>query len=405
MKKTLNTITVILFALIIFGFSAAFIITPDSDFSEDENRVLQTLPKFSFAALANGEYSSDMTDYFADQFPARDFFVGVKGIAENVLGRSENNGVLLGDDGQLAVRLFTAYKSRFERVEEIDYFYEENITISLDAVNAFAEKSELPLVTVLPPRTIDVAASAFDYPTDISDSLGALIASGLSDKAGYIDLFPIMRERYDSGEYVYMRTDHHWTSLGAYVTYCEIMKSFGMEDEIIPMERFSRETVENFYGTTWSKAGYKFVPPDDIEIWSLGNEDDFITRCYASKMVKGEDGKPVKVKESYKEFSGWMNREYLDKKDKYAAFLDGTHNEQTVTLKSGEERETLLISKDSFANTLVPFLSQHFDLVILNLANKQADLSLAAEEYGCDKVLIVYNCGNLIENNNLALIK
>ena len=405
MKKSLNLITAILFALIIFGFSAAFIILPDSDFSEDENRKLQLLPKFSFAALAGGEYSSDMTDYFADQFPARDLFVGIKGVAETALGRGENNGVLLGDDGQLAVRLFSAYKSRFERTDEIDYFYEDNVTACLDAVNNFAQNSDLPLVTVLPPRTLDVAASAFFYPTDISDSLGSLISETLTEETGYIDLFPIMRERYEAGEYVYMRTDHHWTSYGAYLTYCEIMKEFGMADDIIPMDSFSRETVEDFYGTTWSKAGYKFIPPDDIEIWSLGNEEDYITRCYSSKMVKGEDGKPLKVKESYKEFSGWMNRDYLCEKDKYAAFLDGTHNEQTVTLASGEERETLLIAKDSFANTLVPFLSQHFDLVILNLAGKQADLSEAAEYYGCDKALIVYNCGNLIENNNLALVK
>ena len=165
------------------------------------------------------------------------------------------------------------------------------------------------------------------------------------------------------------------------------------------------ETVENFYGTTWSRAGYKFVEPDTLEIWSPGNEDEFTTTCYAEKQIKGEDGKPAKVKEAYKTFPGWLNRDYLAKKDKYAAFLDGTHNEQTIFKNGENDRPRLLIAKDSFANTMVPFLAQHFDLVIVNLAGRMTDLTSYIEEYGCDRVLIVWNRANLIENNILAAIK
>ena len=385
--------------------TAAFFIIPDRDYSEEENRKLSQVPKFTMEKLADGTFSDQITKYIEDQFPLRDMFVELKGYSELALGKGENNGVLLGRGGQLAVRLFDAYKSRLERMEDTDLYSEENVIAGIDALNSFSENCDLPVVTLIPPRSVDVACSALDYPSEISDSIRETIASNISEKAGYIDLFGEMCEKFDAGEYVYMRTDHHWTSYGAYLAYCDVMSSFGMEDDIIPAEDFTVEKVEGFYGTTWSKAGFRFIGPDTLELWSLGNEDDFETTCYSVIQSYSEDGGITKEKKAYKTFSSWLNREYLDQKDKYAAFLDGTHNEQTVFRKGESGRERLLVVKDSFANSLVQFLAQHFDLVIINLANKVSDVTSYAEEYGCSRVLFVYNVANLIETSNLSAIK
>ena len=406
MKNIINIVTSVLFAAFLLIFTAAFVLTPDADFSEEENRSLTTFPKFTWERLLDGSFSSDINEYFADQFPARDALVGIKGVTETLLLKGENNGVLLGDDGQLAVRLFDAYKSRLERTPDMDYYYTENVAVAVDALNAFAKSSVVPVTTMIPPRTVDIASSAFDYPTEISDVLDAQLAESIVPEAGYLaDLPKQMETRYNDGEYVYFRTDHHWTTYGAYIAYIMLMQEWDMTDEILPPESFTVETIENFYGTTWSRAGYKFVEPDTLEVWTLGNEDEFTTTCYTEKQVKGEDGKPTKVKEAAKTFPGWLNREYLTKKDKYAAFLDGTHNEQTVFKTTETGRPRLLLAKDSFANTMVPFLVQHFDLVIVNLAGRMTDLTEYINEYGCDRVLIVWNRANLIENNILAAIK
>ena len=405
-NKIIDITTSVLFAVIIFAFAIAFVITPDADFSEEENRSLTTFPKFSWDALMDGSFSSKINEYFADQFPARNSLVGIKGVTETMFGKGENNGVLLGKDGQLAVRLFTIYKSRLERVADMDYFVTETVAQSVDALNAWAKNAAVPVATILPPRTVDVAASAFSYPTEISDALQAQLAGAIAPEANYIDLLPLMREKYDAGESVYLRTDHHWTTYGAYIAYTEVMKSWGLEDQILPMDAFSVETVENFYGTTWSKAGYKFIAPETLEVWTAGNEDRFTTSCLSEKQVKGDDGKPTTVKEAYKTFPGWLDRSFLGQKDKYGAFLAGTHNEQTVFMDGGNTgRERLLIVKDSFAHTMVPFLAQHFDLVIINLAAKVANITDYVEEYDCDRVLVVYNWANLIENNNMAAVK
>ncbi|MBQ7312890.1 MAG: hypothetical protein IJW81_04840 [Clostridia bacterium] len=406
MKNIINIVTSVLFAAFLLIFTAAFVLTPDADFSEEENRSLTTFPKFTWERLLDGSFSSDINEYFADQFPARDALVGIKGVTETLLLKGENNGVLLGDDGQLAVRLFDAYKSRLERTPDMDYYYPENVAVAVDALNAFAKSSVVPVTTMIPPRTVDIASSAFDYPTEISDVLDAQLAESIVPEAGYLaDLPKQMETRYNDGEYVYFRTDHHWTTYGAYIAYIMLMQEWDMTDEILPPESFAVETIENFYGTTWSRAGYKFVEPDTLEVWTPGNEDEFTTTCYTEKQVKGEDGKPTKVKEAAKTFPGWLNREYLAKKDKYAAFLDGTHNEQTVFKTTETGRPRLLIAKDSIANTMVPFLVQHFDLVIVNLAGRMTDLTEYINEYGCDRVLIVWNRANLIENNILAAIK
>lgn len=404
--KIINITTSVLFACILFAFAIAFVAVPDSDFSEEENRSLTTFPQFSWDSLVDGTFSSKINEYFADQFPARNSLVGVKSVVELAQGKAENNGVLLGDNDQLAVRLFTIYKNRLERVSDMDYFYPETVAQSIEGLNAYAKSATVPVTTLLPPRTIDVAASAFSYPTEISEALHQQLNEGLAPETGYIDLLPLMQEKYDAGSSVYLRTDHHWTAYGAYLAYCEVMKSFGMEEDILPQDSFTVEEVEGFYGTTWSKGGYKFVEPETLEVWTVGNEDQFVTSCISTKQAKGEDGKPTTVKEAYKTYAGWLDRDYLTQKDKYAAFLSGTHNEQTVFLGSGDTgRPRLLIVKDSFANTMVPYLCQHFDIVIINLAAKVSNISDYVEEYDCDRVLIVYNWANLIENNNLAAVQ
>ncbi len=459
MKRKLQITLISLFLFVLYGFPILFVVLPDQSFSAEENRNLQTFPAFSVESLLDGSFSSKINTYFADQFPLRNGLVGIKGVAETVLWKGENNGVLLGSDGQLGVRLFTMYKSRLERTADMDFYYAENVQSAIDGVNAFAESCSLPLVTLLPPRTVDVAADSFSYPTLLSDRLHEQLVSGFSSDAHFLDVLPLVRDKHTAGEYVYLRTasaiytpkngidyvgdqkecfdgvaeklnagiqsvnvvdvmkkhaeediylrtDHHWTTYGAYLAYCEVMREFGMEAEILPESAFTKETIEDFYGTTWSKAGYKFVGPDTIELWSLGNDDDFTLTFYSAKQAKDENGKIITVREPYQTMTSFYNRDKLSEKDKYAAFLDGTHNELTVSKTNGNfgDREVLLIAKDSFANTMVPFLSQHFDIVIVNLAANLTDLSSYIDLYGADRVLLVYNWQNILENNNLAAI-
>ena len=99
-----------------------FWIIPDNSVSEQENRTLEQLPYFSFERFFDGSFNSEMNTYYADQFPLRDFFVGVKGVCEIAALKGENNGVVLGKNGQLGVRKFNIYKSKLEQVPDMDYY-------------------------------------------------------------------------------------------------------------------------------------------------------------------------------------------------------------------------------------------------------------------------------------------
>ena len=104
MNKKLQLATIILFVGVLFAFSIAFFVLPDQSFSAEENRSLRSFPKFTWKKLALGTFGDEINDYFADQFPARDLLVGLKGYTENALGKGENNGVILGKDGSLSIR-------------------------------------------------------------------------------------------------------------------------------------------------------------------------------------------------------------------------------------------------------------------------------------------------------------
>lgn len=384
MKRASEFATVILFCVVIFSLSLLFVLLPDQSFSQQENRNLAQFPDFNGDAFFSGEFASDLNVYFADQFPLRDGFVNLRASAELFLGKGENNGVLYSYD-QLAVKDFNAYQSRMLITNDTDRIYLDTVKAQLQVVDRFANSIDIPMVTVLPGRTIDVCDNAFSYDRPDGDAVFDAMSALLSEDCGYIDTLTLLRTRYDSGEYVMYKTDHHWTTLGAYYVYCEIMKEFGREDNIIPAEEFTIEYVEEFSGTTAAKANFLFYQKDSLELWHLSDDDTYTVTA---------DGAPL---------DGFYARSYLDIADKYSVFLDGTHN-VTEIRKNGEERDTLLIAKDSFANSLIPFLAREFDIVALNLRTNTA-LSAAIETYNADALLIVYNVENIITSADLGNLK
>jgi len=384
MNQKTNLITVISFCLVLFVLSALFVLMPDRDFSQQENRALQKLPALTTENFFSGAFAKDINVYFADQFPFRDGLVKIKSASELAFVKLENNGVLYHSD-QLAVKDFRAYKSRLHIAEDTDRIFLETVQAQLELYDEFASKLSVPLVTILPPRTIDVADDVFIYNRPDGDAVFDLMNECLSDKCGYIDMLSILRPLYQDGEYVMYRTDHHWTSFGAYQAYCRVMKQLDRESKIIPIESFEIEQVQDFSGTTAARANFPVYQKDVLEIWHLPDDQAY------SVLADGKD------------LGGFYSLSYLDASDKYSVFLDGTHNITHIT-KQGETRDTLLIAKDSFANSLIPFLAREFDIVAVNL-HTNTNVSALAEQYSAAAVLVVYNTENIITTPDLGNIK
>lgn len=383
MKKYSELMTIVFFCLIVFSFAIFFYILPDAEYSEQEKRPLEQAPELNTENFFSGEYAKDINKYYADQFPLRNLFVKIKSAAELGLGKGENNGVLYSYD-QLAMKEFAANNIyEFEQSQKkTDRIYLDSVKVQLESVNKLADKLSVPLVTVLPPRTIDIADSKFQYDRPDGDKMFDMMNEILSEKTGYIDTLSLLRPKYEQGEYVYYRTDHHWTTLGAYYVYCEIMESLGCGDKIIPKEEFNIESVEGFIGSTAASANFPFFKKDVIEIWHLDDDEKY------EVIADGED------------MGGFYVKSFADTEDKYSLFMGGVHNTVSVT-KKDEERKTLLIARDSFSDCLVPFLAREFNIVTINLDIVQ-DVAFAASYYEADAVLIVYNAENIIKTANLS---
>lgn len=371
-KRISDILSIVGLLVIIYGFAVAMILLPDKTFSEEENRTLQTFPKFTLEALDNGSYTKKIGTYFADQIPLRGLFVGTKAACETWLGKHENNNVIIGRDGHIIA------KSDFANYTVMDK--------NLGAIREFDESNELDLRVAIAPRAQDALLSYMPelYPAkEISEREFARVFGGL-DGVEQVDLLTPLRLRAKSGEYVYYRTDHHWTTLGAYYAYVEIIKSYGIEP--YPIEYFSRETVsEEFFGTTWSKAGMRWIAPDSMEFFRFDGDEAFVTE----------------ITDNDTELEGFYDFSYLDKKDKYSAFIGGNNGRVRISIPQGKVRETLVLVKDSFGHSVAPFLAMHFNLEIIDFRYYKQSFSELLEQTGADKVLILYNLDSLAASSEL----
>ena len=367
-----------LFFAFIFVFAVLFWAVPDKTASEKENRSLTTAPKFSFSALADGTYTSEFADYMADQFPFRNFFIGLKAASERVLLKGQNNGVIIADDGYLV--------TRYDTVDE------ETLRTNISCIAEFMKKAPEKGVSVTfaaAGRTMDVACSKVSsvYGSDASDKTWALFDEICKENGvEYTDLKTPLKEHFENGEYVYYRTDHHWTSLGAYYALCEIAKDASLE--VSDINDFERECVsEDFYGTTWSSAGINSGVPDSIELFRFDSDERIVRRVSGS-----DEALPLYEMSS------------LETKDKYSVFIGG--NSALVTLEApGENREKILIVKDSFAHSAAPILAKNYDLVIADLRYYSSSLWELCESEDIKKVILIYNMDTLSEESGFRMFK
>lgn len=359
---------------VIYGFSIATLATPDKEFSPDENRYLQAKPKLTLETLTSGKFTSQIADYFSDQIPLRGLFVGTKAVGEMALLKSENDGVLAGSDGYIIAE---------------DYYPDlDEARKNIKALNRFAEAlpEDVDFTVAIAGRAQDVLWSKMPalYPAEEQTSrVFDYLDENLEVKR--TDILTPLREKADAGEYVYYRTDHHWTTLGAYYAYVELMNEWGIEP--YSLDHFTRETAsEEFYGTTWSKAGMRWVKPDTIEFFRFDGDED-----YTTSIDGGES------------FAGFYDRSYLEVKDKYSAFIGG--NNGRVTITNGKPgREKLVLVKDSFGHSLAPFLAAHFDLEILDLRYFKTSALEFVKESDASRVLFIYNMDSIVNSNSAAML-
>ena len=372
-KRSRRTVTeqgaflAIFLLLCLLAFALVNALARDREYSPAENRKLAQLPKFSLSALTDGSYFAAWEDYLADQFVGRDTWITLNLQASRLLGAKEAGGVYLCADDYL-----------MEAPAAPD---EEALKRNLDAINAFAARHEnLQLCMSVVPNAACVMAEKLpanapvrDQRQDIQDI--AARVQGVS----FLNVTDALTQHAD--EEIYYRTDHHWTSLGAYYAFSDMAAGLGIEQ---PSEEYDVFPVtDSFEGTLAAKSGCHAVT-DVIELYVPKTDIEYYVT------VDGERTATM------------YDREKLEEKDQYAVFLGGNDARVDITT-TAETGRTLLIFKDSYANCFLQFLLPYYDrIILLDARYYYGDADSVISREGVTDVLFLYNANTFLTDRVLA---
>ena len=369
-KKTGAKILIIIFTAFIAVMGMLYIFMPKTEFSETEKRYLMSAPKLTLSNIKDGSFSEDFETFLADQTPMRTLYVSINAYFELLKGNNGSNGAYLGRDGYII-------EKPFER--------ENLLQTNLRSITEFSESISQPVSLVAVPSKGYVCGDKL--PKNAMKYLDGEYNKIIKESAGNIKTVDVTAEFMNSADKdgFYYKTDHHWTSLGAYTAYRAICREYGLTPE--EKSDFKIETAEGFYGTSYAKACYTLAKPDSVELWigknSLGKADVTIT-----------EGKKESASDSM------FFREHLKEGDKYLTFLDGNHS--LVTVKTGNTGGRLLMIKDSFAHCIAPFLAENFEeIVMVDLRYYKDSLKSLIDTEGITDVMFLYSIENLCTTKDI----
>lgn len=370
MRKQTDIMQIIFFLIILVGFMIAAFVIPDKTFSEQENRVLAKAPKYSTESLKSGKLMKEIEEYLTDQFPLRDNWISIKSRVERLSGKTENNNVFLGKEDTLIKRFEVADESLVEK--------------NINAVNKLVESTDIPVYFSLIPGAVSIWEEKLpdNAQNDDQKEIIDVLYSNVNCKT--IDNYSVLRKHKE--EAVFYRTDHHWTSLGAYYGYVAVADVLGLE--VKGIEEYNKEVVsEDFYGTVYSSSGVRWVEPDTIV-----------------KYVS-EDGKRVEVIAGNSSKEGmFYDYDKLKVKDKYAFFFGGNAALLKISSDAGNGK-SLLVIRDSYSDSEIPFLTEHFEeIYMMDLRYYKFGVQYFLEQTGVDAILINYSLDNFCEDGNVIMI-
>ena len=381
-----------LYVLLVIGAlavgGAAIFVLPQQSYSEAENRYLTKLPHISVEGIFSGEVQRDLTEAASDQFPERDRWMQVATTSQYLLYHREINGVYVGKDHYL-----------FDKIVDSD-LSEKNYRTNLGYVTAMKSNTDADVSVMLIPTPGTVLSEklptrAVIYDPAPYEAMGEELCE--ADSVRWVqtrdDLERADRNSFDD---IYFHTDHHWTTNGAYVGASTYLGTQNVK--ITEQESYDVQTVrEDFYGTLYSKvAGLPGARADEFELPQTLPEHLVIEADSAPADALGTDGEKTMPK-----LTGIYDLSKLDMKDKYAVYFGGNYGKITIKNPEAEGKGSLLVIKDSYANSMVPYLLDHYEqITMIDLRYYNESVPELVTE-GWDEVLVCYEMSNFIKDRNL----
>lgn len=359
------------FVLIIGLLSIINYFKSDKEISILENRKLKQKPEFSIQTLMDGNFTKEFEEYVSDQFVFRDQWIKLKATMEIMSSKNKINDVFIGKDNYL--------------LEDFKREKPENTENKINIINEFGDKnSKLNISFMLVPTATKIWEDKLPANADVDDQYEFIkdIKGKLNKNINFIDVYDALQQRKD--EDIYYKTDHHWTTKGAYIAYKYMCNQLKLKPK--NEDEFHVETVTNdFYGSLYYKMGAGIGNPDSIQVYAPNKDSDYIVNYV-------EEGKKI---------PSLYDSSKLDGKDKYDVFMSGNHS--LVNIKTlGDHNKKLLIIKDSYANSLIPFLTDNYgEITVVDLRYYTDSLKELNKTYGFTDVLFLFNVNTFNSDNSI----
>ena len=364
--------------------------------SEAEKRELAKFPEFSVQALASGDFFDGINTWFADTFPFRDTYFAMNTAFKEVLspgGTTVHGDVEQGDD-------IPDQPAPPVKDDEDDASTNEPEAVQPPAEKDPPKDIQEPDMTDVPVETMGailvVGDSAYEYysfsqtaadayiaavnraaalldgkanvydmivPTSMDITLPASVRKnvqsanqrksmdyfygGFSDKVRPVDIYDTLRNHRD--EYIYYRTDHHWTALGAYYAYKEYCAARGT----VPADldtAYTKAEYPGFLGSFYFDSGKKasLSKPDTIEA--------YIPKDTNHADIIQPNGEPLNWS-VVTDVSTWKAGA------KYSAFIGGDNPWTVIKNPNVTDGSACIVIKESFGNAFVPFLVPDYQTI------------------------------------------
>lgn len=369
-KKYLHLLSSCFIALLVI-VPLVTLLFPDVRFSQNENRILTQFPRFSMDSVFDSRYMKKVEKYTADQLIGRNFWIHTKTNSDRIIGKNSSNGVYWGKDATL--------------IENFEPLPPASVDKTKTAINNFAEKHPtLNHTFLLVPNAISIYSDKLPSNAPVLDQNEYInsFTSGLNEKITVLDPRPTLEE--NKNQLLYYKTDHHWTTLGAWLSFQGIAEDMGLKPDKDAYTVYP--VTDTFSGALVSKSGYSLGTTDTIDVFIPKSENDYSVVNYVEEQKKSPS---------------LYSSEQLKGKDKYAVFLDGNH--PIVTIKNPVNNgKNLLIIKDSYANAFIPFLTPFYsEITVIDPRYYYESIDALIVDSEITDVLYLFNANTFFRDTSL----
>lgn len=379
-KKKTNRVIIIVFLGALYGLTVMGFLKPEQQFSDYENRYLQTRPQFSAKSFFDGSFAKDYEAYISDQFIGRNEWIALKTGLELARGMKDTGGVYFGSDDYFFQKsdagLFTGQQARLN-MDVLPVFFEgikhmENIQS--------ARVLLVPTASCILKAQLPAFAPVYDQRQLLDDLKETMPEETVIDVTDLLSQNAL--ESQENEKQIFYRTDHHWTTYGAYLAYTMWAQSLGFEP--VPERDFDRQTVtSDFLGTLNSRVNVP-MQPDSIELWTY----PALWKVFVNEESQARDG--------------FYDLDKLATKDQYAVFFGGNYGTVKIEQQACESDRRLLVIKDSYANSFVPFAALHFEKTyMLDLRYANVNMTDFIREHQITDILVLYSTENFVQDRNI----